>query len=119
MARIMIVDDEPVIIDTITMLIRRMGHSPISARKGEQAITTFRKERPHIMILDLGLPDISGLDVLKRIREFHPDTPIVILTGDNTENLEREARSLGVWDFVLKGSNLGPLKEIIERLMKT
>ena len=115
--RILLVDDELLVRDTMSTMIRRMGHTPYLANKGEVGIKIFREERPHLVLLDLGLPDIDGMTVFKRIRALVPEARIVILTGGGTEEQEIEARRLGVDDFHLKGSGLAALEETVGRVL--
>ncbi len=88
------------------------------ATNGEKAIHAFRRDKPHLTILDLRLPDINGLDDLRRIRALVPDAPIIILTGAATEEMEIEVQKLGVSDFLLKGFSLHALKDSLDRALK-
>lgn len=117
MKRILVVDDDPGVSGAIGLMVRKLGHQALTATKGEKAVESFRRERPHLTILDLGLPDINGIEVFKRIHALVPDHPVIILTGAGTEEMELEARQLGVTDFLLKGSSLAPLKEMVERII--
>ena len=118
MRRVLAVDDEPVVLDSLNMMLRRLGYQPILAMKGERAIALFREDKPHLTILDLGLPDINGLEVLRRIRRVVPDAPVIILTGAGTEAMEIEARELGVSDFILKGFSFHALKTAIDNVLE-
>ncbi len=117
MYRVLAVDDEPLVIDTLNMMLRRLKFQPLLATKGEHGINIFRKDKPHITILDLDLPDMNGLDVLERIRSIAPDAPVIIMTGGGTEAREKRARELGVTDFLIKGFSLHALKSAIDRAM--
>ena len=117
MYRVLAVDDEPLVIDTLNMMLRRLGFQPLLATKGEHGINIFRKDKPHITILDLDLPDMNGLDVLERIRAITPQAPVIIMTGGGTEERERRARELGVTDFLIKGFSLHALKDAIDKAM--
>jgi len=87
------------------------------ATKGERGIKAFREHKPHLTILDFDLPDLNGLEVLKRIRALVPDAPVIMLTGGATEALEIEARQLGLSDFLLKGFSLNALKDAIDKAL--
>ncbi len=117
MYRILAVDDNSVVLDTLNVMIRRLGHYPVLATKGERGIKAFREHKPHLTILDFDLPDLNGLEVLKRIRALVPDAPVIMLTGGATEALEIEARQLGLSDFLLKGFSLNALKEAIDKAL--
>lgn len=117
MYRILVVDDEPVVLGAMYTMIRRLGHEPYLANNGETGVKMFRRDRPHLTILDLGLPDTDGLAVFKRIRALVPEAPIVILTGASTEEQEIQARQLGVSDFLLKGFSLDVLRDTVDRVL--
>ena len=69
----------------------------------------FRRERPHITILDFEMPDMDGLAVLREIRAVDPQAPVIMLTGAGTDERKRQARELGVTEFLAKGFSLHEL----------
>ena len=73
----------------------------------------FKKERPHLTILDIDMPDIDGITVLREIRTIDPLAKVMIFTGGDSPSVEREARALGVTDFLRKGLALPPLGELL------
>ncbi len=118
MGRILVVDDEDLLRESVARVVKHLGHTPILAMNGEEAIKAYRQERPHMTITDCELPDLSGIDVFKRIHNMDPEHPVVMLTGAGTEDLERELRQEGLKEFLIKGASFAALKETIERLMK-
>jgi len=117
MARILVVDDEEIIRDMLHTVLRRLGHEVLLADRGKGGIEVFRRERPQITILDLNMPDIDGISVLKEIRAFDPKASVIMLTGSGTEALERQARELGATDFLAKGFSLHALGDALKRVM--
>lgn len=83
------------------------------AAKGKDAIAMFKMERPHLTILDIDMPDIDGLTVLREIRRIDPQAKVMIFTGGESTTVEREARALGVTDFLKKGFALPPISELV------
>ena len=118
MARILVVDDEPMMRDLLQITLTRKGHEVLSADGGRKAIQRFRHEHPDLTILDLNLPDINGIDVLREIRSVDPHATVIILTGAGREDLEQEARALGVTDFLQKGFSLHELGAALNRVLK-
>ena len=118
MARILVVDDEPMMRDLLQITLTRKGHEVLSADGGRKAIQRFRQEHPDLTILDLNLPDINGIDVLREIRSVDPHATVIILTGAGREDLEQEARALGVTDFLQKGFSLHELGAALNRVLK-
>ena len=118
MARILVVDDEPMMLNLLRTILIRLGHEVRMASDGRQAVEMFRRDRPQVTILDLNLPDLNGIDVLRQIHGTDPQAAVIILTGAGTEAMEKQARELGVTDFLQKGFSLHGLGEALRRVMK-
>lgn len=118
MARMLVVDDEPMMRDLLQKALTRKGHEVIAVEGGRKAIQLFRQDRPDLTILDLNLPDINGIDVLREIRSVAPQAPVIILTGAGTEDMEQQARALGVTDILKKGFSLHALGAALQRILK-
>jgi CheY-like chemotaxis protein len=111
--KILIVDDEESIRTLIQSVMKSEQRTVLTAEAGRKAVTLFRRERPDITILDLKMPDMSGLEVLKEIREMDPSATVIIFSGTVVEALERQARDLGASDFVAKGDSLFSLGQAL------
>jgi two-component system KDP operon response regulator KdpE len=98
---VLVVDDEPAILRAMTAALRARGYDVLTATTGRQAIDTCATEDPAAIILDLGLPDIDGIDVCRRIRQWS-DVPIVVLTAEGAENRKVAALDDGADDYVTK-----------------
>ena len=103
MATILVIDDERLLCDLLQEMLQRHGHEVFTAYSGGEGVARHKERRPHFTILDLHLPDMSGIEVLKRIRENDPTATVLILTGAASDKLEREAQELGVTEFLIKG----------------
>jgi two-component system chemotaxis response regulator CheY len=106
-ARVLIVDDNPVIRTTLSGIIR---HDPTltvvgQAWSGEAALESVESHKPDVVCLDVNMPGIGGLDVLRRLREAHPTIRVVIITGEATSEIVKEALTLGAHGFVVKPFN--------------
>ena len=84
MAKILVIDDDPSLLRALRLGLRSGGHDVLTAASGEQGVTQTAVSSPDIVILDLGLPDIDGLEVCRRIRQWS-DVPIVVLSATETE----------------------------------
>ena len=113
--KILVVDDEDYIRNLVQTSLSRDGRHVLLAAGGKDAIAVFRRERPDITILDLDMPDIDGLTVLRQIREIRLDATVFIFTGTDNPEAERQARKLGVTEFIKKGLALPSLGEIEAR----
>ncbi len=77
---VLVVDDEPVLAEMVSMALRYEGWN-ITAKDGSSAIAAARAERPDVVVLDVMLPDMSGLDVLHKLRQENPGLPVLLLTA--------------------------------------
>ncbi len=100
---ILVIDDERLICDLLRMMLERQGYDVHTASNGQEGIDAFRRLKPTFTFLDLRLPDMSGIEVLKQIRQANPDGAVMILTAAPSEILEKQARELGATDFLIKG----------------
>ena len=113
--KILVVDDEDNIRTLIQTMLKQEGRQVVLAARGKEAIAVFKKERPNLTILDIDMPDIDGLTVLREIRAIDPQARVMVFTGGDSPSVEREARALGVTDFLRKGLALPPLAELQSR----
>jgi two-component system KDP operon response regulator KdpE len=96
-----VVDDEPAILRALSAALRARGYAVATATTGQQALDRCATEDPVAVILDLGLPDIDGIDVVRRIRQW-TDVPIVVLTAEGAEHRKITALDDGADDYVTK-----------------
>ncbi len=111
--RILVVDDEPNIVDVISMALRYQGFEVASAGTGAEALTQVKVFRPHLMVLDVMLPDMQGFDVAERLGNQRADVPIIFLTArDSTEDKLR-GLTTGGDDYMTKPFSL---EELVARI---
>ena len=107
--RILVVDDEPPIRKLLRMGLGTQGYQTLDAPDGRTALALVDKEPVDLVILDLGLPDLAGHDVLRSIRARKPDLPIVVLSSRGDEAGKVEALDLGADDYVTKPFGMNEL----------
>lgn len=112
MTTVLVVDDEPRITGLVRDYLNQAGFSVLEANDGEAALEAFRRHRPAAVVLDLGLPGMDGLDVVRHLRA-ESDVPIVILTARSDETDRVVGLELGADDYVVKP--FGP-KELVARI---
>jgi len=100
--RVLVVDDEPAIRRFLRTSLRAEGYDPVEAETGEAALTVLRGRAPDVIVLDLGLPGIGGLDIIRRLRGQGSIVPIIVLTSRTDEAGKVEALDLGADDYVTK-----------------
>jgi two-component system response regulator AtoC len=118
MTTLLIVDDEPAIQHAFQRAFR--GELDIqTAMSAEEAVDSFRHNRADVIILDVHLPDASGMATYHRLREIDARVPIVMMTGHGTSELAIEAMKEGAFDYLLKPLELTSLRELIERAIRS
>jgi len=108
-AKILVIDDDPSLLRALRLGLRSGGHDVLTAASGEQGVTQTAVSSPDIVILDLGLPDIDGLEVCRRIRQWS-DVPIVVLSATETEGRKVAALDGGADDYVTKPFGMAELE---------
>lgn len=116
-AHILLVDDELSIQRAMAPLLRSRGYAVTVAGNGREALDLFLRERIDLVILDLGLPDMNGLDVCRQVRE-RADTPILILSARGAEKDKVAALDIGADDYVTKPFGLMELLARVEALLR-
>ncbi len=113
--KILVVDDEDNIRTLVQTMLKQEGRQVVLAARGKEAIAMFKKERPNLTILDIDMPDIDGITVLREIRTIDPLARVMVFTGGESPVVESQAKALGVTDFLRKGFALPSLAELQSR----
>jgi CheY-like chemotaxis protein len=117
MATILVIDDEPGIRDLLDTLLTRKGFDVVLADGGHKGLEIFRRARPDAVVLDLKMPGMDGLMVLREIRLLNPTQPVIILTGAGSPQSEQQIRALGVTEYVEKQFSLHLLGDALKRTL--
>ena len=104
--KILVVDDEEAILDFLKEVVESQGYSFVRAMSGKEALEKIVEARPNLVILDIVMPGLDGLDVLGKIREVDKTLPIVMLTAYGTSERVKEAMELDVAGFIPKGASV-------------
>ncbi len=110
---ILLVDDHDATRETLTEVIRDLGHKVLSAANREQALRLVDSRRFDLVLTDLKLPDGSGLEVMRRLRQDAPETPVVMITGHATIDNAVEATRMGAYEYLTKPVDLNRLRVVI------
>lgn len=102
MDKILLIDDEEDILDVLSLSLRSDGYNVITAPSGEKGLEAFEKESPLIILTDLKMPGMDGLEVLKRIKNSNPDVEVIVVTGHGDMDSAIDALRYGASDFVNK-----------------
>lgn len=108
---VLIVDDDKSVNNFLERFLRQKGYLSIQAVKtGQAAIEIIKKEDIKLVLLDIKLPDMSGIETLKKIKEIKKDTNVIMITGFPEEATAREALKLGAYDYIIKPFDLAYLE---------
>ncbi len=113
MAHILVVDDEPLILNLMAKSCRIQGHTVSEAGSGQEALKQLDSSKPDLMIVDLNLGDMTGLDVIRHCNEKHAGTRVIMVTGFGTIESAVEAMRLGAFDYVTKPLELADLQKTV------
>jgi CheY-like chemotaxis protein len=97
------------------MVLKRLGYDVSLADNGWSGLELYRREHPDIILLDLKMPEMDGIEVLKQIRKVDRKQPVIVLTGDRSPQTERQVRALGVSEFLVKDSSSRLLEDTVKR----
>ncbi len=116
--RILVIDDEPRIRDACRMVLLEMGFEVALAADGMQGLAKIKERHYDIILVDLMMPVLSGFDVLSQVREDHPDTVVIVITGYATIEHSIEAMKKGAFDFIPKPFTPDQLRAVVSKSIK-
>jgi len=111
MVKLLVADDEEKICGLLQSFFSDRGFNVITASDGNAALSSIRKEQPHLVFLDLHMPGLNGLEVLQEARKIDDTIKFIIITAVEDEDIIKKARQLGAADYVIKPFSLEYLKE--------
>lgn len=116
--KVLLVDDEEEFVKTLSERIQMRNLGSDVAYNGEQALKVVKDEVPDVMILDLKMPGIDGMEVLRRVKKAYPQVQVIMLTGHGSEKDEKEARKLGAFDYLQKPADIDTIVGTIRKAYK-
>jgi DNA-binding NtrC family response regulator len=116
--KILIVDDEDVIRELLVSKFSKLGYETVSAVNGEDALAKLNTEEVQVVITDMKMPKLGGLDVLKAVKEKSPKSEVIIITGHATVEDALNAMKGGAYDFIQKPFNIDELTALVEKAIE-
>lgn len=116
--KILVIDDEKEVLDLISGLLKNHGFDVYQALSGEQGIELFERENPTIILTDINIPDISGIEILKLVKKASPTTQVIVFSGMGTTDDIIETLRLGASDYLTKPFNIGLLIHNVTRCIE-
>ena len=109
--KILIVDDDPNVRDFLKLFLKFKGYRDVrTADKGQDALEAVKKEDLRLVLLDIMLPDLNGVEVLRQVKEAKPDVSVIMITGYPDEEKARELLKQGAYDYIVKPFDLNYLE---------
>jgi DNA-binding response OmpR family regulator len=116
--KLLLVDDESEFLDTLVDRLDLRELKTDVAYNGQEALSAVDKEEPDVIVLDVKMPGMDGIEVLQRIKKAYPHVEVIILTGHGSEQDEQRARELGAFDYLRKPADLQTLLGRIRNAFK-
>lgn len=104
--KVLLVDDEVDFVNTLAQRLKMRDLNVSCVYDGEQGLSRIKQEEPDVLVLDLKMPGLQGMDVLREVRKTNPNMQVIILTGHGTEKDEEEAKRIGGFDFLRKPADI-------------
>src|SRR5829696_3887944 len=118
MSNILIVDDEQSYRQLLSLVFEGDGHSIRTASNGREALALLQEDAADVIISDVKMPDMDGIEMLRSVRETHPDLGVILMTAFASVETAREAFKLGADDFIQKPFDVEELKLIVRKTLE-
>ena len=115
MPSLLVVDDEPSVLQLFRRTFEKLGVTVLTAESAEQGLAVTKNQSPDVAVLDVVLPDRSGLELLRTIQEFDAKLPVIFITSGGTSATAIDAMKLGAFDYLLKPFSLSQVRGVVDR----
>ena len=115
--RVLVVDDEPSIVEALKLSLALKGYAVSTANDGPEALQQVQATRPHVVLLDINLPGMDGLAVLRHLRGLDPEVGVIMVSGIDDEATRQAALALGATDYLTKPMHLLSVERSVARLI--
>jgi two-component system nitrogen regulation response regulator GlnG len=119
MSLLLVIDDDPFTLECFRFLFGKEEATVATAETAAEGLDLFTRERPDVVLLDIRLPDQSGLEVFGRLHNLNPKIPVILMTGHGTTETAIKAMRVGAYDYVLKPLDPEPLRQLIRATFET
>lgn len=114
---ILVIDDEEDLCWALAKALSREGYEVRTATGGAEGLALFRSEGADLVLLDIRMPGMNGLEVLERLRETDPEVPVLVMTGYSTMEVALKALERGATGYVTKPLNIAEIRETVRRVL--
>ena len=116
--KVLLVDDEEDFVEMLSLRLEAVGETVLPAYSGEACLKILEQDPVDVVVLDVKMPGMDGIETLREIRKRFPDLPVIMMTGHGTVEAAREGKALGAFDYMLKPANFEELREKLEKARK-
>lgn len=118
MPRVLVVDDDRTVVRLVEKALADTGVEVLMAGTAQEGLNTLRQQAPDVLLLDIRLPDASGLAIAQQVQAIDPKLPVAYITVSDDSNLAIEAMKLGAYDFLLKPLDMQQVQDVVERALE-
>jgi DNA-binding NtrC family response regulator len=115
--RVMILDDEPIVCERLRSTLERAQLDIETFTDPREALQRFSEKKFQVLITDLKMKELDGIEILKRVKEVSPETRVIIITGFATVEKAKEALRIGAYDFIAKPFKLSQLRDLVVKAL--
>jgi DNA-binding response OmpR family regulator len=109
--RVLVVDDDPNLQEILREFLQAKGYEVITAGDGAEGLRRVKEERPHLILLDIQMPKMDGLEVLRQLRAIDKEVSVIMITSVDEQEIARKAMELGAFDYIVKPLDLPYLEQ--------
>ena len=117
-AHILLIDDEAIALDNLSHVLEREGHRITACKDGAEGMAALAREDFDLVLTDLKMPGVDGMEVLRQVRQKHTDTPVVMITGHATLDSAVEAMKAGAFHYLAKPFRLAEAREVVKSALE-
>lgn len=117
--KVLIIDDQTAILESLSMFLSEKGYDPITAEYGKAGLEKVRSELPDVVILDIRLPDMNGIDVLKEVKSINDQIFVIMITAFHEMKTTIEAMKYGAYEYINKPININELEISLQKVVET
>ncbi|MEK6671923.1 MAG: sigma-54 dependent transcriptional regulator [Nitrospirota bacterium] len=118
MNKILVVDDQKTVCYSLQRFLQSEGYDVLTASSGEEALKTINKAQPCLVVMDVRMPEMDGIEALKKIKEMHPKVQVIMMTAFSTTEKAIEATKLGAYEYIIKPFDNNELLNCIKNALK-
>jgi DNA-binding NtrC family response regulator len=114
---VMILDDEPIVCERLRSTLEKINLDIETFTDPNEAVKRFAEKKFHILVTDLKMKELDGIEVLKLVQKVSPETKVIIITGFATVEKAKEALKIGAYDFIAKPFKLSQLRDLVTKAL--